>query len=46
MFAEFEKIAHALVEAGEPLTVETLKNEYGKLLGRLLRPRLRRSTTS
>ncbi|MFO0790400.1 MAG: oligoendopeptidase F [Pirellulales bacterium] len=32
MFAEFEKISHALVEAGEPLTVETLKNEYGKLL--------------
>ncbi len=32
MFAEFEKIAHALVEAGEPLTVEMLKSEYGKLL--------------
>jgi oligoendopeptidase F len=32
MFAEFEKVAHALVEAGEPLTVETLKTEYGKLL--------------
>jgi oligoendopeptidase F len=32
MFAEFEKIAHELVESGEPLTVECLKNEYGKLL--------------
>jgi oligoendopeptidase F len=32
MFAEFEKIAHALVEAGEPLTVECLKSEYGQLL--------------
>ncbi|MCI0334787.1 MAG: oligoendopeptidase F [Planctomycetes bacterium] len=32
MFAEFEKISHALVEAGEPLTVETLKTEHGKLL--------------
>jgi oligoendopeptidase F len=32
MFAEFEKVAHALVEAGEPLTVEKLKEEYGKLL--------------
>jgi oligoendopeptidase F len=32
MFAEFEKISHALVESGEPLTVETLKTEYGKLL--------------
>jgi oligoendopeptidase F len=32
MFAEFEKIAHALVESGEPLTVDCLKTEYGKLL--------------
>ncbi len=32
MFAEFEKISHSLVEAGEPLTVDTLKTEYGKLL--------------
>jgi oligoendopeptidase F len=32
MFAEFEKIVHALVEAGEPLTVDCLKSEYGKLL--------------
>ncbi|MEX0614181.1 MAG: oligoendopeptidase F [Pirellulales bacterium] len=32
MFAEFEKITHALVESGEPLTVECLKTEYGKLL--------------
>jgi len=32
MFAEFEKISHALVEAGEPLTVDTLRTEYRKLL--------------
>ena len=32
MFAEFEKITHELVEAGEPLTVETLRREYRKLL--------------
>jgi oligoendopeptidase F len=32
MFAEFEKISHAMVEAGEPLTVECLKTEYGKIL--------------
>ena len=32
MFAEFEKITHALVEAGEPLTVDRSKTEYGKLL--------------
>ncbi|HWE04892.1 MAG TPA: oligoendopeptidase F [Tepidisphaeraceae bacterium] len=32
MFAEFEKIIHALVEAGEPLTVDALRREYRKLL--------------
>jgi oligoendopeptidase F len=32
MFAEFEKITHALVEAGEPLTVDLLRKEYRKLL--------------
>jgi oligoendopeptidase F len=32
MFAEFEKITHALVERGEPLTVDTLRREYRKLL--------------
>ena len=33
MFAEFEKVTHALCESGEPLTVDCLKTEYGKLLG-------------
>ncbi|MGB7157169.1 MAG: oligoendopeptidase F [Tepidisphaeraceae bacterium] len=32
MFAEFERISHALVESGEPLTVDTLRREYRKLL--------------
>jgi oligoendopeptidase F len=32
MFAEFEKLAHALVESGEPLTVDRLRSEYRKLL--------------
>ncbi|HSI36333.1 MAG TPA: oligoendopeptidase F [Tepidisphaeraceae bacterium] len=32
MFAEFEKVTHALVEAGEPLTVDLLRKEYRKLL--------------
>lgn len=32
MFAEFEKIIHGLVEDGEPLTVETLRTQYRKLL--------------
>ena len=42
MFAEFEKVAHALCEAGEPLTVECFKTEYGKLLDAILRPGFRR----
>ena len=32
MFAEFEKVTHALVEKGEPLTVDLLRGEYRKLL--------------
>jgi oligoendopeptidase F len=32
MFAEFEKRIHELVENGEPLTVDTLRTEYRKLL--------------
>ncbi len=32
MFAEFEKTIHALAEAGEPLTIDCFKQEYGKLL--------------
>ena len=36
MFAEFERATHALVEAGEPLTVDALRGEYRKLLDRYL----------
>jgi oligoendopeptidase F len=32
MFAEFEKVIHAMSEAGEPLTVDALRREYRKLL--------------
>jgi len=32
MFAEFEKITHEMVEAGEPLTVQSFKDVYRKLL--------------
>jgi oligoendopeptidase F len=32
MFAEFEKITHGMVEAGEPLTVDSLKAVYRRLL--------------
>src|SRR5205085_7061863 len=39
MFAEFEKISHALVESGEPLTVDKLRTEYRKLLEAYFGPR-------
>ena len=32
MFAEFERVSHALVEKGEPLTVDALRKSYRKLL--------------
>ncbi|MBI4559247.1 MAG: oligoendopeptidase F [Candidatus Hydrogenedentes bacterium] len=32
MFAEFEKVIHAVAEANEPLTLERLREEYRKLL--------------
>lgn len=32
MFAEYEKIIHAIAEAGEPLTVDRLRSEYRTLL--------------
>ncbi len=32
MFAEFEKITHAMAEAGEPLTVQSFQDVYRKLL--------------
>src|SRR5438094_6533152 len=32
MFAEFEKIIHAIEEGGDALTLDVFKNEYRKLL--------------
>jgi oligoendopeptidase F len=32
MFAEFEKVSHAMAEAGEPLTVESITRAYRELL--------------
>ncbi|MEA5106443.1 MAG: oligoendopeptidase F [Sphaerochaeta associata] len=32
MFAEYEKVTHELAEAGTPLTLEVLRQEYRKLL--------------
>jgi oligoendopeptidase F len=39
MFAEFEKVIHALAEAGEPLTLERLRAEYRKLIEAYFGPR-------
>jgi oligoendopeptidase F len=38
MFAEFEKITHEMCEAGEPLTVESFKQVYRKLLEQYFGP--------
>jgi oligoendopeptidase F len=40
MFAEFEKITHALEEGGTPLTVEVLRGEYRKLLVKYFGPEM------
>jgi len=32
MFAEFEKVAHEIAEAGEPLTIDRIRGEYQNLL--------------
>ena len=34
MFAEFEHITHTSLESGQPLTVDFLRSEYRKLLGK------------
>ena len=38
MFAEFEKIIHAIAEAGNPLTVDVLRGEYLQILKRYFGP--------
>jgi oligoendopeptidase F len=40
MFAEYESRAHAMLESGEPLTVESLRAEYRKLLERYFGPEM------
>ncbi len=45
MFAEFEHRAHAMLESGEPLTVDALRSEYRKLLIRYFVCAFRTSTT-
>ena len=38
MFAEFEQFTHAAIESGTPLTVDFLREEYGKLLSKYFGP--------
>ena len=40
MFAEFEKRSHEMLEAGEPLTVDSLRAEYRKLLVKYFGPEM------
>jgi len=40
MFAEFEKITHALEEGGTPLTADLLREEYRKLLEKYFGPQM------
>lgn len=40
MFAEYEKIIHEIAEAGQPLTPETLRAEYRKLLDAYFGPEM------
>lgn len=46
MFAEFEKRSHEMLEAGEPLTVDSLRAEYRKLLVKYFGPEMHFEETS
>ncbi|MDR1903157.1 MAG: oligoendopeptidase F [Treponema sp.] len=46
MFAEFEKITHALEESGNPLTTDLLRGEYRKLLEKYFGPEMILEETS
>ena len=46
MFAEFEARTHAMHESGEPLTVDSLRAEYGKLLAKYFGPAMHLEETS
>jgi oligoendopeptidase F len=46
MFAEFEKRSHAMLEAGEPLTVDSLRGEYRRLLEKYFGPAMVLEPTS
>lgn len=41
MFAEYEAITHAMAEGGQPLTVDSLRGEYRKLLEKYFGPAMK-----
>ena len=46
MFAEFEAVTHAMAEAGEALTVDSLRAAYRKLLEKYFGPRMKLEAVS
>lgn len=46
MFAEYEAATHAMVEAGEALTVDSLRAEYRKLLEKYFGPQMKFESVS
>lgn len=46
MFAEYEAVTHAMAESGQPLTVDSLRAEYRKLLEKYFGPQMRLETVS
>ncbi|MCE1194993.1 oligoendopeptidase F [bacterium] len=46
MFAEYEAVTHAMAEAGEALTVDSLRAAYRKLLEKYFGPRMRLEAVS
>ncbi len=46
MFAEYEQVTHAMAEAGQALTVDSLRAEYRKLLEKYFGPRMKFESVS
>ncbi len=46
MFAEYEAVTHAMAESGQPLTVDSLRSEYRKLLEKYFGPQMKLESVS
>jgi oligoendopeptidase F len=46
MFAEYEAVTHAMAESGQPLTVDSLRAEYRKLLEKYFGPQMKLEAVS